>query len=65
MVKERRWSKYKDLFYVFFCVGKKRRFGYKNMKVGDISYFHVNVKKILENFYVKDCSRCDEDLDED
>ena len=35
------------------------------MKVEDAGYCRGNVKKILDKFYVKACSRCDEDLEED
>ena len=65
MVKERRWSASKALFFVLFCVGQKRRFGYDEMKVGDASYYHGNVKKVLNHSYEMACSRCDEDLEED
>ena len=35
------------------------------MKVEDAGYCRGNVKKILDSFYMKACSRCDEDLEAD
>ena len=65
MVKERRLSASKALFFVLICASKKRLFGYNEMKVGDVGYCHGDIKKVLNLFYKKACSKCDEDLDED
>ena len=64
-MKECRLSTSKSFFFILMCAGKKRLFGYDDMKVGDAIYFCVNVKKVMNHSYEKDCSRCDEYLDED
>ena len=65
VVKERRLSASKSLFFVLICVGKMRCFGYDEKKVEDADYFHGNVNKVLDSSYMMACSRCYEDLAKD